>query len=56
MQFYGRLAQPWLERLRDMQKVTRSSRVPPMFSHRDYSGQKNSSQGKNLWKTYWISL
>lgn len=27
---YGRLAQPWLERLRDMQKVTRSSRVSPI--------------------------
>jgi len=26
-----------------------------MFSHRDYSGQKNSSQGKDQWKTYWIS-
>jgi hypothetical protein len=26
-----------------------------MFSHRDYFGQKNSSQGKNQWKTYWIS-
>ncbi len=29
MLYKGRLAQPWLEHLLDMQKVTRSSRVPP---------------------------
>lgn len=55
MQLYGRLAQPWLERLLDMQEATRSSRVPPMFSHRGCLGEKNPSQGKNQWKTYWIS-
>ncbi len=27
----GRLAQSWLERLLDMQEVTRSSRVPPIL-------------------------
>jgi hypothetical protein len=27
----GRLAQSWLEHLLDMQKVTRSSRVPPIY-------------------------
>jgi hypothetical protein len=55
MQFNGRLAQSWLERLLDMQEATRSSRVPPMFSYRLYHRHENPDEGNNQWKTYSIS-
>lgn len=52
----GRLAQFWLERLLDMQEVTRSSRVPPIYLYYEFRNLKQILISWILRYSYWVEV